>query len=430
MSVSSGGAASKTTVLQGGKIEVMSGGVDSGSTLSSGTEVVSSGGVSIGTVLSGGMQTVYGLTRKASIVNGAEQDVYGSAVATQVGTFTDQAKAVVEAGGAASQMTVYGQVTVYGRTAATSVMGTEVIGAGGRVSDSLVDYGQSRNAPGTEVIMSGGVAKATSVYGNQVLSFGGLAVSAKLYDGVQAVLSGGSATATIISGDGLSMPTQIVAGGPAVSTVLKAGFGGGGVALETVTAGGVAIGTRLTGGAKGVAAQVITSGGVASGTIIGSNRVQYVDFGGIANGTVVHADGLEIVSSGGKASATTLAGGTETVLSGGSIGAVTFRDDGTLTMSGTADIHPTIKGFASSDALDLASFAHKAGEKLSFAENAAKTGGVLTITDGTLTAAVTLFGQYAAAGFHIGGDGHGGTAITYAPPPHSEHIAEISPSPR
>jgi hypothetical protein len=65
----------------------------------------------------------------------------------------------------------------------------------------------------------------------------------------------------------------------------------------------------------------------------------------------------------------------------------------------------------------LAAFGYKATEKLSFVENAAKTQGTLTITDGTLHASVTLFGQYAAAGFHFASDGVVGTVITYAPPP-------------
>jgi hypothetical protein len=69
------------------------------------------------------------------------------------------------------------------------------------------------------------------------------------------------------------------------------------------------------------------------------------------------------------------------------------------------------------DTLDLTTFDYKATEKLSFVENAAKTQGTLTITDGTFHASVTLFGQYTAAGFHLGADGTVGTDVTYAQPP-------------
>jgi hypothetical protein len=60
----------------------------------------------------------------------------------------------------------------------------------------------------------------------------------------------------------------------------------------------------------------------------------------------------------------------------------------------------------------LTRFAPK-GAKLSFQENAARTRGTLTITDGALKATVLLFGQFVAQGFTLSADGAGGTAITY-----------------
>lgn len=55
-----------------------------------------------------------------------------------------------------------------------------------------------------------------------------------------------------------------------------------------------------------------------------------------------------------------------------------------------------------------------------------KMGSVLTATDGTLKASLTLFGQYAATGFHLAKDG-AGTAVAYAVPTsaHSSDLAEI-----
>ena len=64
--------------------------------------------------------------------------------------------------------------------------------------------------------------------------------------------------------------------------------------------------------------------------------------------------------------------------------------------------------FEKGSVLDLRSFVHKAGETLTFTENAAKTEGILKIKDGALTATVALFGQYAAAGFRLAADGAGG----------------------
>ena len=80
----------------------------------------------------------------------------------------------------------------------------------------------------------------------------------------------------------------------------------------------------------------------------------------------------------------------------------------------------SISGFGAGDILRLASFRAGGTERLSFAENAAKTSGTLTVTEGTQKATITLFGQYVAAGFHFAKDG-AGTAITYAKPTAAVH---------
>ena len=107
-----------------------------------------------------------------------------------------------------------------------------------------------------------------------------------------------------------------------------------------------------------------------------------------------------------------LSGGTETVLSGGIVsGAVIFKGTGGTLSDAAKAVTLSISGFAKGNAIDLASFASK-GAKLSFVENKAKTSGLLTITDGTLKATITLFGQYVATGFKLTAAGTG-TAISY-----------------
>ncbi len=51
---------------------------------------------------------------------------------------------------------------------------------------------------------------------------------------------------------------------------------------------------------------------------------------------------------------------------------------------------------------------------------------ILTITDGALSAQLSLFGQYVAAGFSLSADGDGGTLVTYNAPasPHLEIAAK------
>ena len=75
----------------------------------------------------------------------------------------------------------------------------------------------------------------------------------------------------------------------------------------------------------------------------------------------------------------------------------------------------TISGFNRTDSLYLTAFAFQKTRILSYVENAQKTGGTLTLADGTARAAITLFGQYVAAGFHIAVDSGTGTVITYKP---------------
>jgi hypothetical protein len=95
------------------------------------------------------------------------------------------------------------------------------------------------------------------------------------------------------------------------------------------------------------------------------------------------------------------------------VGAVTMSGSSDLSVAATTGVALTISGFATGDTLRLAGFAHGPNESFSFTENAAKTKGVLTVTDGTRTASITLFGQYVAAGFHIVSDGAVGSVIGY-----------------
>ena len=49
-----------------------------------------------------------------------------------------------------------------------------------------------------------------------------------------------------------------------------------------------------------------------------------------------------------------------------------------------------------------------------YAQNAAGTGGTLTVSDGRHAAAIALLGNYIAGSFVLGADGHGGTLVSEA----------------
>jgi hypothetical protein len=50
--------------------------------------------------------------------------------------------------------------------------------------------------------------------------------------------------------------------------------------------------------------------------------------------------------------------------------------------------------------------------RLAYAENAAGTGGTLTVSDGRHAASIALLGNYIAGSFIIAADGHGGMLIS------------------
>ena len=64
--------------------------------------------------------------------------------------------------------------------------------------------------------------------------------------------------------------------------------------------------------------------------------------------------------------------------------------------------------------IDLPDIAFGAQTTLAYSENAAGTGGTLTVNDGRHAAAVALLGNYMAGSFVTAADGHGGTLVTEA----------------
>jgi fibronectin-binding autotransporter adhesin len=89
---------------------------------------------------------------------------------------------------------------------------------------------------------------------------------------------------------------------------------------------------------------------------------------------------------------------------------------GTLVLNDTAEYGAAISGFGAHTAIDMTPFKFSGKPKASFVEAASKKQGVLTVTDGSQSLKITLFGQYVAAGFHLAADGFGGTVVTYAAP--------------
>jgi hypothetical protein len=87
---------------------------------------------------------------------------------------------------------------------------------------------------------------------------------------------------------------------------------------------------------------------------------------------------------------------------------------GTLILEAAATFAGTVVGFAGQDGIDLTRFSFSDRTTLGYSENGKQTGGTLTVTDGSHVASIALLGNYTAASFVIGSNGHSGSSITEA----------------
>ena len=82
---------------------------------------------------------------------------------------------------------------------------------------------------------------------------------------------------------------------------------------------------------------------------------------------------------------------------------------GTLKLANSTSYTGQISGLAGSDALDLADVHYGASTTATFSGN--PDGGILTVTDGTNTANLTLAGDYLGSGWTLSSDGNGGVLV-------------------
>ena len=92
---------------------------------------------------------------------------------------------------------------------------------------------------------------------------------------------------------------------------------------------------------------------------------------------------------------------------------------GTLVFDHAGKFSGAVVGFNDNDQLHLTDIA-AVNATLNYTPNAAGTGGILSVSDGTHTANIQLQGQYAADDFHSAADPTGGTSIVYVA--HNEHV--------
>ncbi len=335
--VSAGGAATAALVNAGGNQTVGSGGLASGTQVG-GSETVLAGGTSSNTVLQAGLggfgaatETVTGRAVSTTVSSGGTLIVLGGGTAS-ASTVSAHGMEMVSAGGTAllgtvtasgslqvltggtvtSTLILGGELLMGGIDSAGVVSGTQLVGPGG------LAVGETVAAGGGEVVGAGGRVSASVVQGTVALS-GGSAAGLTIASGGSLTVSGGSASGTMVAGGG----TVVVSSGSTTATVLSAG-----AASERVLSGGTASGTSVAAGA-----QQFVAGGLTTGTVVLSGGVQSVGAGGALN---------DLVSAGGTVTDNAVLGFTEAdgsairfagTLSGG--GALDQYGPGTLTLAGT-----------------------------------------------------------------------------------------------
>ncbi|EFN7684408.1 autotransporter adhesin AIDA-I, partial [Escherichia coli] len=227
--------------------------------------------------------------------------------------------------------------------------------------------------------------------GTQNVSSGGKAIDAEVYSGgKQTVYSGGIATGTKLSGG----TQNISSGGKASATEV---FSGG---KQNIYADGIASGTRIN--QSGYVN--ISSGGYAESTIIKSGGTQSVLSNGLASGTMINNSGRENVSNGGASyNAIINDGGNQYIYSNGEATGATVSAGGFQRVSsgGTATGTKLSGGNqnVSSGGSAIAAEVYSGGKQTVYAGGVASgtqifDGGMINVSGGTVSgASVNLNGR-------------------------------------
>lgn len=373
VAVAAGVDFTNTTVTDGGSLRVNAGGTATATRVDGGFLEIAAGGNSVGAVLQGeSEEDVFG-TATGTILQGGDLNVWkGGVLQNSVidgGSNGDVNDGYILAGGKAVNTTLNGAGAVLNLEPGSNALGT-VINTG------AVEYVGSTAVSDSAIVNNGGFEYqlfADSTDKNLTVNSGGNGVIVGALNGAT-INQGGLVTAY----DG------------------------------AMVSGSVADNGNLTFHLSGT--------GHFSGNLTGTGVLE------VQNGGTLVAD--NVLNFGGTAQIDT---GSTLELAAGSNAHVTLGDfESTLKLDHAQSFTGTISGLAvgTADLVDLADVAFASTDKASFAENAAATGGTLTIADasGQVIEQLALLGDYVGDAFTLASDGRTGTDISVvvapvAPPP-------------
>jgi len=446
LQVVSGGETSATTLFTGGQETVLSGGLASATQVSSGgTLTISSGGVADGgEVFAGGALIIDGTISTDATLTVAGHLALGGAVAgprTLAGTGTlaltggastigaGAALSIAHVSQGAATLNLTGDLA-YGGTW-TQTKGSIVVdaartltlaGTGDRFSGTLNGAGAVVFAAGSDTLSGTKLLVADTVVAGAAVTLAGAIDLAKTLTVTGPGLTVAAQGATLSGGGHLllaGVAGNEIVGAKATAvlanvddTILGAGdLGGGSMVLDNEGDGtiGSATGTAL----------VIDTG---ANTILNSGLIASESAGGLTVKSAVINNSLLGVSVGTLTLDAAVTGTGEVLINAGTAAfAAAFSQNvdfegaaGVLQLAKSQAYTGAITGFSKTGgtSLDLRDIAFTTGKtKATFVENGAKTQGVLTVTDGTHTALITLVGNYAGSTFTTKSDGHSGTTV-------------------
>ena len=431
------GFAVDTTVLSGGK-QVVGGSTSSGgggfamnSVIQAGGQLLISAGGSAGssyTVSSSATTATY-VSGSATIAGGAGY-VYSGGVA--LGTLMQGSGGVLNAysGGSAASTTIQSGTNLYAYQGGSSlaatvqsggfevVWGIGSVASGATIQSAGYEYVYEGAQASNTTIQSGGIQlvwDSGTIASNSLVQTAGLmhvhnggsSLDAMVLGGLQVVWSGGTASNTNVNGAGSFGGSQHVgATGSAFATTVNSG----GFQYNY----GDAVGTIV----NSAGSALTYSGGTTTSAQINAGGTYHVIAGGIADDLTVTGTGQAFVWSGGSLQDATISGGFLEVLSGGvaSGSTITFataggtvKFDDSVSLSGTVSVSGLTP---SAGALIFGDIGYTAGVTSATWNQSTSSGGVLTITSGSLQASINLFGNYVAGNFKLATDGAHGTLIT------------------
>jgi autotransporter passenger strand-loop-strand repeat protein len=360
--IESGGLVSGLTLMSGGSAYVLQGGVASGIVVSGGALYGYGGVTNLVTISATGNEEVYSGSAINVLIAGGGEDVFGGASTSQVTVASGSQRIEFGAVARATFVESGGTEIVFANGVASGTVvssgGTLVVNAGADLVGVTVDSGGVLQLISPTIgygsgLTAGPVDATTLISGNggdTVLSGAvvGLSGATVNYGGTETVLSGGVANATtVLRGGVLNILAGAYASGVTVSSggevMVWNGQNVPGLVLlpgaieitgEEVSSGSTAPNYQVAGGGQ----LLVDSGGLwLSGTVQagGVATVHGADSGGTIQGqeylygsagqVTIENGGVETVEPGGFASGVLVTAGGEQVLSGGSTSNVTIQ---------------------------------------------------------------------------------------------------------